>query len=272
MSNCTAVLCTNPIDVVKVRMQLQHELRGTIQYHGLLRGAIKIVQNEGLLTLWSGVEPALWREASYSTIRMGAYEPIKELLHAEGYVPLWKKIMAGAISGGVGACLTSPTDLIKIRLQAQRGQKNYIYSSTISAFRHIYREEGLRGLYRGVGPTTQRAIIVTASQIASYDETKHLLLSYTKEGVLIHFLAAMSAGFVAAVTTSPIDLIKSRIMNAPSGRYRSVIDCGRQVLRAEGLRGFYTGFVPVWLRIGPHTMVTFLVFEQLRRLAGMKPI
>ncbi|CAF0784473.1 unnamed protein product, partial [Didymodactylos carnosus] len=267
MSNCTAVLCTNPIDVVKVRMQLQYELPEATRYPGLLRGAIKIVQNEGLLTLWSGVEPALWREASYSTIRIGAYEPIKELLHAEGYVPLWKKITAGAISGGVGACLTSPTDLIKIRLQAQRGQKNYSYSSTIPAFRHIFREEGLRGLYRGVGPTTQRAIILTASQVASYDETKQFLLPYTKEGIHTHFLAAMSAGFIAAVTTSPIDLIKSRIMNAPTGRYRGVIDCGRQVIKAEGLRGLYTGFVPVWLRVGPHSMITFVVFEQLRRLA-----
>lgn len=65
------------------------------------------------------------REASYSTIRIGAYEPMKELLgaHNPARTPLWKKIVAGASSGAIGSAMASPTDLVKIRLQADANLK-----------------------------------------------------------------------------------------------------------------------------------------------------
>ena len=64
---------------------------------------------------------SILREASYSTIRLGAYEPFKELLgaHNPAKTPLWKKIAAGALSGAIGSAVASPTDLVKIRLQAE---------------------------------------------------------------------------------------------------------------------------------------------------------
>ena len=54
--------------------------------------------------------------------------------------------------------------------------------------------------------------------------------------------------------------------------YKSAIDCFLQTLRSEGALGLYKGFVPNWMRIGPHTIVTFFVFEQLRKLVGMEPV
>lgn len=65
------------------------------------------------------------------------------------------------------------------------------YSSVWQALAQIYRTEGLRGLYKGVGPTTQRATLLTASQLASYDHIKHSLLSVSwlhfHEGIVTHF-------------------------------------------------------------------------------------
>ena len=68
---------------------------------------------------------SILREASYSTIRIGAYEPMKELLgaHNPARTPLWKKIVAGASSGAIGSAMASPTDLVKIRLQADGNLK-----------------------------------------------------------------------------------------------------------------------------------------------------
>jgi hypothetical protein len=67
------------------------------------------------------IAASILREASYSTIRLGAYEPFKELLgaHNPAKTPLWKKIAAGALSGAIGSAIASPTDLVKIRLQAE---------------------------------------------------------------------------------------------------------------------------------------------------------
>lgn len=72
--------------------------------------------------LYRGLVPSLMREGSYSAIRLGAYEPMKEILGASDplHTPLYKKIMAGAITGAFGSALANPTDLVKIRFRALR--------------------------------------------------------------------------------------------------------------------------------------------------------
>jgi hypothetical protein len=60
--------------------------------------------------------PSLLREGSYSTIRMGGYDVMKNQLGATdpAHTPLWKKITAGAVSGAVGSAIANPTDLVKV--------------------------------------------------------------------------------------------------------------------------------------------------------------
>jgi len=97
-----------------------------------------------------------------------------------------------------------------------------------------------------------------------------------EDNIYVHFCASMVAGLVAAAVTSPVDVVKTRVMNQPviGGRptlYLSTVDCVRKTVKAEGLLSLYKGFVPNWIRIGPHTIITFLVYEQLRLLFGLKP-
>ena len=222
------------------------------------------------------------REASYSTIRLGAYEPLKLQLGATdpSRTPLWKKITAGAISGTIGSAIATPTDLVKVRFQAVGPGRTSKYRHTFHAFWTIASQEGIRGLWTGVGPTVQRAAILTAAQIPSYDHTKHTLLNakLLDEGPALHCVASFIAGFVTAFMTSPVDVVKTRMMNqnkdasgAPTV-YKNTIHCIGKIVRQEGILGLYKGFVPNWMRIGPHTIVTFFVFEQLRYLFGMRPV
>ncbi|XP_020895834.1 mitochondrial substrate carrier family protein ucpB isoform X2 [Exaiptasia diaphana] len=282
---------TNPIDVIKIRMQLDNELNSrhagnnifkNRYYKGFLRGGIRIFKDEGITGLYKGLFPSLLREASYSTIRLGAYEPIKVSLGAldPANTPLWKKITAGAISGTIGSTIANPTDLVKVRFQAVGPGQPARYRSTFQAFAVIVREEGVRGLWTGVGPTVQRAAILTATQIPSYDHTKHTLINHKimKEGPPLHVVSSFVAGLVAAGATSPVDVVKTRIMNQATdskGRpkiYSGITDCFIKIIKNEGFLGLYKGFIPNWMRIGPHTIVTFFVFEQLRKLVGMKPV
>lgn len=173
---------------------------------------------------------------------------------------------------------TCHTSYLKNHFLLILGQKPR-YKGTLDAFVQITRQEGIRGLWRGVGPTVQRAAIISASQIPSYDHTKHTLLNnnYMHEGLRLHFVSSMVAGLVCATVTSPVDVIKTRVMNQRvKGRntelYRSMLDCLCKTVRTEGLLGLYKGFVPNWVRIGPHTTITFLIFEQLRMVAGLKPL
>lgn len=86
------------------------------------------------------------------------------------------------------------------------------YSGTFQAFGSIARTEGVRGLYRGVGPTMQRAALLNAAQIPSYDHSKCAILEsgLLQEGIACNLVSSMTAGFVTAVAMSPIDLIKTR--------------------------------------------------------------
>ncbi len=237
--------------MIKTRMQLQGELEraGTPnrpRYPGIISGLKMIARSEGLSGLYSGVPAALLREMIYSGIRLGIYDPIKDLLStpdsAENRgtgigMPLWKKITAGAAAGMIGASIANPTDVVKIRLQAQAFTGTRAYTGTFHAFKTIWQSEGgLPGLYRGVGPTTQRAVLLTASQVPTYDHTKHFLLSHSElgfvEGRKTHLTASFIAGLVCATVTAPVDNIKSRYMNqlfdARTGKgtkYSSTLDC-----------------------------------------------
>jgi hypothetical protein len=170
--------------------------------------------------------------------------------------------------------LASPTDLVKVRMQANPRR----YSGVTGAFRQILAEGGWRGLFRGLGPTVQRAAVLTASQVPSYDHIKSSLRGgggvggWLDEGPVLHAVASMGAGLVAAAATSPVDVVKTRVMNAAPGVYNGSLHCARQLLLHEGASSFYKGFLPNWLRIGPHTIITFLVYERLRSLAGLNPV
>lgn len=153
------------------------------------------------------------------------------------------------------------------------------YSGTFAAFREIAKKEGILALWKGVGPTVQRAAILTAAQIPTYDHTKYMLIhrDLMEEGLKIHLVSAMFAGFVTAFVTNPIDVIKTRIMNEnvhsqQQRIYTSSFSSFMKILKTEGVLGLYKGFFPNWLRLGPHTVITFLIFEKLRKTLGLKPV
>jgi len=288
-SNATAASVTNPVDVVKVRMQMAGEgvssggVASAGRRGGVWQAARALMREEGPSGFYRGIGASLCREMSYSGIRMGLYEPTKQALGATdpARTSLALKIGAGAITGATGSVLANPFDLVKVRMQSAPGSGGRsCYSSVFTAISTIYSEgEGLRGLWRGTGATVKRATLLTASQVPSYDHVKHTLVDggYLREGYPCHFFCSMVAGVIAAAVTSPADLVKSRLMVQPidpaTGRgtlYSGLGDCFMKVVRTEGVPALFKGFHTQWLRIGPHTTVSLMVFEEMRRLAGMR--
>ncbi|KAF9968199.1 hypothetical protein BGZ73_000209 [Actinomortierella ambigua] len=252
-----------------------------------------IVRNEGPQVLLAGLAPAVLRESIYSTIRFGSYDLFKGLYSGMGAglrggeeTSTLVKLGAGLTSGMVGSVIANPTDLIKVRLQAHSPSGKPRYHSIADACRSIYVEEGLPGMYRGVIPTAIRAMVVTASQLASYDTTKHWLLGlknsagqrYFSEGYGVHFMASTVAGLVCSISTSPIDTVKVRYMNqqfnarGKGNLYSSAFDCVVKTVRNEGPFALYKGFLACWMRLGPHTLLSLMIFEKLRSLVGMNPV
>ncbi|CAH3126558.1 unnamed protein product [Pocillopora meandrina] len=291
LSCMCAATVTNPIDVIKTRMQLdnelgsQHESRNIFHnryYRGLVRGAARIAHEEGIRGLYKGITPSLMREASYSTLRLGLYEPLKEWFGATdpAHTPLWKKVCSGAIAGAIGSAIACPTDVVKIRLMALPSGNKWEYRHTLHAFQAIVANEGIRGLWTGVNATVKRSALVSATAVSSYDHAKHKILNagLLQEGPVLHIMASSIAGFVTNCVSSPIDMVRTRYMNQKKDcnkkplLYRGTIDCIAKTVHKEGLFGLYKGFIPNWTRTGTHTVVTFFVFEQLRAFVGLKPM
>ncbi len=129
LSACIACLFTNPMEVIKTRLQLDGEgaaaaaARAPRQYSGIADALRKIAAQEGLRGLQAGLAGALAYQTAMNGVRLGLYEPLQRaLVSATGADPasVLLKATAAALSGALGATLGSPLYMIKSRLQAQR--------------------------------------------------------------------------------------------------------------------------------------------------------
>eukprot|EP00250_Pteridium_aquilinum_P016845 c23320_g1_i1 orf=131-556(-) len=137
----------------------------------------------------------------------------------------------------------------------------------------MVKQEGLESLWTGSSLTVQRAMVVTACQLAAYDQIKESLSrsGVLGQGLVLYMVASFCAGLAASVASTPIDVVRTRIMNmkVEPGRprpYSSPLDCAVKTVKQEGGLALYKGFLPTLTRQGPFTIVLFLTLEQIRRL------
>lgn len=146
------------------------------------------------------------------------------------------------------------------------------YKNAMDGLMRVHREEGFRRLFSGASTATARGFLMTIGQIAFYDQAKSILLStgYFQDDPRLHFVASLAAGATATLLTQPIDVIKTRSMSAKPGEFKSVLAVVTHTAKL-GPMGFFKGFVPAFVRLGPHTILTFIMLEQLRLNLGYLP-
>jgi len=290
VANMAASGISNPLDVVKVRQQLRTQIPGARQNAFWAIGA-EMARTEGTRSLMSGLTASMLREIIYSGLRLGAYEYFKDELYSVSKGALSKegitlKILAATCSSSIGSALANPADLIKVRMQAHYPGGSP-YRNTRHAFATVFREGanssaakgypvfgGLRSLWRGVEATTVRGVVLSISQICSYDQVKQVLKKneIMQEGMGLHLTASLFAGLFCSITSNPVDVVKVRLMTDKSRQLNGVMDCIKTILVKEGPMAFYKGFGMCWGRLGAHTIVSFLAFEKLRDLLGIDPM
>jgi len=250
---------------------------------GMAATMASVFRNEGLRGLYSGVEAAALRQVVYGGIGVGLYAPVRRVLIGSQDArdaALWKRILAGMITGGIGQAVASPTDVVKVRVQAD-GRLKLLgqpprYAGTWDAFRRILAEEGVRGYFVGFKPSVVRAAVINGCGIASYDHSKQLTLDLTgqEEGVVSRVVASLISGLVSALVSTPVDVVKTRLMSQPTGStvYRGMVDCAIKTFRQEGIRGTYSGFVPTYTRLAPWQLVFFVTFDAMNKLVFGKAL
>ncbi|EDW90980.1 solute carrier family 25 member 35 [Drosophila yakuba] len=274
---------TNPVEVIKTRIQLQGELaaRGSHAqpYKSVFQAFVTVAKNDGILGLQKGLAPALCFQFVINSFRLSIYTHAVEkgwVHNSKGEISFAKGMFWGALGGVVGSYCASPFFLIKTQLQAQAAKQiavgyQHQHASMSDAFRKIYRKNGVFGLWRGSLANVNRATVASAVQIAVFGQAKSLL---KENGVVTHptilsFCSGLAAGSFVSLAITPLDVITTRLYNQgvdAQGRgiyYRSWLDCLLKILRSEGVYGLYKGFWPIYLRSAPYSTLVLLFFDEL---------
>uniref|UniRef100_A0A665T4Y1 Calcium-binding mitochondrial carrier protein SCaMC-1-like n=1 Tax=Echeneis naucrates TaxID=173247 RepID=A0A665T4Y1_ECHNA len=175
----------------------------------------------------------------------------------------WKQLFAGAVAGAVSRTGTAPLDRIKVFMQVHSSKSNKI--SLVGGLKQMINEGGLTSLWRGNGVNVLKIAPETAIKFMAYEQYKKLLSSEGKK-IETHkrFIAGSLAGATAQTSIYPMEVLKTRLTLRKTGQYAGVFDCAKKILKKEGVKAFYKGYVPNLLGIIPYAGIDLAVYETLK--------
>ncbi|RAO67219.1 uncharacterized protein BHQ10_003231 [Talaromyces amestolkiae] len=272
-----AVVIGHPFDLVKVRMQTAEK--------GVYTGAIDVVKKtiarEGLARgLYAGVSAPLVGVTPMFAVSFWGYDLGKTLVSSLSTVPVHNNTpqysiaqisAAGAFSALPMTLITAPFERVKVLLQIQgqnpppAGQKPK-YSGGVDVVRQLYKEGGLRSVFRGSAMTLARDAPGSAAYFAAYEYIKRSLTPKDADGNVtgdLSLTAVVTAGGAAGIAmwipVFPVDTIKSRLQSA-SGKV-TIGGTIRSIHASGGFKAFFPGFAPALARAVPANAATFLGVE-----------
>tara|TARA_B110001452_G_scaffold172073_1_gene144124 strand:+ start:632 stop:1534 length:903 start_codon:yes stop_codon:yes gene_type:complete len=278
-----AVCFSHPLELTKVRLQLDNEraMRGTPRlYQGWLDCVVQNFRSDGIRGLQRGLSLGITREICFNAVRIGLLDTVTDFVHAtasalgvaEPSAPPGgsERLAAGLTCGALGGCCVNPIEVLKTRFQAFGGLTGFqhAYSGPLSALADLAKTEGAAGLLRGVGVSTLRGLLGPGSQIVAYGEFKRAAVARGADAAAVrtHVGCALASAAISILCVNPVDVIRTRLYNAPPGRYASGLDAATQLVTSEGASAFYKGALTHYLRLGPHMVLVFSLLEQLKRL------
>ncbi|KAM7386222.1 hypothetical protein PAMA_009047 [Pampus argenteus] len=178
---------------------------------------------------------------------------------------VWRQLVAGAMAGAVSRTGTAPLDRLKVFLQVHGSTSRG--NNLWSGLRGMVREGGVFSLWRGNGINVLKIAPESAIKFMAYEQIKWLIRG-SKEGgslrVQERFIAGSLAGATAQTIIYPMEVLKTRLTLRKTGQYSGMADCARQILKTEGVRAFYRGYLPNTLGIIPYAGIDLAVYETLK--------
>lgn len=261
-AGCAVEAALYPIDTIKTRLQLM--LKGG--------GWKALVKQGGAKNLYAGVWGNLAGVAPASAVFMGIYEPIKAAItdRVSDDKSFLGPLGAGSAAGVVASVIRVPTEVVKQRLQSgefTRGAGNAVQT--------ILKTEGVRGMFAGYGSFMLRDLPFDAIEFVAYEQLKKAWVKYNGSDIRPHESAVIGAiaGAVTGVATTPLDVIKTRLMTQGSKRtYSGVFDCARKIGEQEGYATFLQGWQPRVIWIGLGGCVFFTALEEAKKFYAPKHV
>uniref|UniRef100_G3T6K3 Mitochondrial glutathione transporter SLC25A40 n=1 Tax=Loxodonta africana TaxID=9785 RepID=G3T6K3_LOXAF len=301
LASCTGAILTSlmvtPLDVIKIRLQAQGNplskgkcflysnglmdhlcvceegnkvwYKKPGRFQGTSDAFLKIIRNEGIKSLWSGLPPTLVMAVPATVIYFTSYDQLTAILRSklgenETYIP----IVAGIVARLGAVTVISPLELIRTKMQS----KKFSYKE-LHQFVSKKVSEGGWILWRGWAPTVLRDVPFSAMYWYNYEVLKKWLCEKSdlyEPTFMINFTSGALSGSFAAVATLPFDVVKtqkqtqlwmyeSHKMPVPSNMSTWAIM--KNIVAENGLSGLFTGLIPRLIKIAPACAIMISTYE-----------
>jgi len=276
MSGSMATVCIQPMDMVKVRIQVAAAEGGATSPIAI---AGNIIRQDGFLSLYAGLSSGILRQVVYTGARLGLYDVFTDMAKTPGEksLPFAKTCFCAISAGGLAAIAGTPADLALIRMQTNAmlpAEQQIAYRGVHHALALIWKEGGFLGMFKGAAPTSVRAMGLNLGMLGGNTQAKEILHTYgglEKNSSLCVFGASAIAGFFASAFSLPFDFVKTQVQKQkPDANgvlpYKGSIDCAMKMLKSGGPLRFYAGFPTYYMRIAPHAMITLIAQDQVKKM------
>jgi len=290
-------LILQPLDVAKIRMQLQVETKTSRKYNGFVNLIVQMAREEGVKSLWKGHVSAQLLSISYGISSFGAFEVLtkftyqKRLLWTNGgeskYKPL-EHFICGSLGGCVGTLTSLPFDVIRTRMVAQP-ETDKMYSSVRDAALKLKSEGGIRAFYKGLVPTLAAIGPQTGLQFGFYSLFTEMLrtvvtahdelLNHEVMTVLGSLSCGALAGLCSKMSIYPLDTLKKRLqISGWEGRkglgntltYQGTLHCLKDIVKREGTLGLYKGMGPALIKAAVASSLNFWLYEHICYILALR--
>ncbi|XP_048739062.1 solute carrier family 25 member 35-like [Ostrea edulis] len=285
VAGCGACLFTNPLEVVKIRMQLQGELKArgqsTIVYRNAIHGLYTIAKSEGIAGIQKGLVPGLWYQMTMNGLRLGTFQILTNAGYttsSAGEYSFTRTIVASAVAGAFATWVGSPFYLVKTHLQSRAVKDiavgyQHSYKSMTQGLVSIYRSAGIPGMWRGAYASVIKVMVGSAVQLTTFSFVKQYVVGmkyFHPDDGRNALLATVASAVTNTLCMTPFDVVATRMYNqgvSSKGKgltYAGFSNCFIQIFRTEGFWGFYKGWGPQFLRLGPQTVLSLFFWDRLR--------
>ncbi|RXW14467.1 hypothetical protein EST38_g11388 [Candolleomyces aberdarensis] len=273
LRECQLTGAGHPFDLTKTRLQTAP----AGAYTGAVDVVKKTVAKDGITGLYRGIVPPLLGVTPIFAVSFWAYDASKKLILAatperkSQALSIPELAAAGFLSAVPTTLVTAPVERAKVLLQVQgQAGSGTKYTGVTDVLKHLYKEGGIRSIFRGTGATLARDGPGSAAYFAAYEVTKKALTPAGASASELNLQAIILAGGTAGVAmwaiAIPPDVLKSRIQSAAPGTYSGLLDCARKTIAQDGAAALWKGFGPAMARAFPANAATFLGVEASRKV------
>ncbi|EOY31464.1 hypothetical protein QUC31_019773 [Theobroma cacao] len=175
----SSTLCTYPLELVKTRLTIEKNM-----YDGIVDAFLKILQKEGPAELYRGLAPSLIGVIPYAATNYFAYDTLRKVyrkVFKEEKIGNIETLLIGSLAGAISSSATFPLEVARKHMQVGALNGRQVYKNVLHALSSILEQEGIHGLYKGLGPSCMKLVPAAGISFMCYEACKRILVEKDEE-------------------------------------------------------------------------------------------